>query len=118
VDLELTLGRVLEHLAAWPGHARVLLVVVLSAGTAGGQRPEQTMAMLAGQLAACERWQPGRCDSLDRHEVAQAVIGAMARMVQLRLRADQADTLPQLRPSLAALTTRVTLAAAPRAARA
>jgi hypothetical protein len=46
------------------------------------------------------------------------VIGAMARMVQLRLSADQADTLPQLRPSLAALTTRVTAAAPPRAARA
>lgn len=117
-DAELVLGRVLEHFGAWPAHARVLLVEVLSAGPDGEQRHERTMAMLAGQLAACERWQPGRCDSLDRHEVAQAVIGAMVRMVQLRLSAHLADTLPQLRPSLTALTTRVTLAPSPRAARA
>jgi AcrR family transcriptional regulator len=113
--LTLTLGRLLEHFAAWPAHARVLLVEVQAAGPPGAERHEQTMAMLAEELAACPRWQPGRCDSLERHEVAQAVIGAIVRMVQLRL-AQQTDpgpgrSLPALLPSLTALTTRVGLAA-------
>ena len=108
--VEVALERVLGHFAAWPAHARVLLVEILSTGPRGTERYEQTMAMLSARLAACPRWQPGRCDSLERHEVAQAVIGAMARMIQLRLSAGEEHALPRLLPSLTALTTRVGLA--------
>lgn len=108
---EAGLGRVLHHFAIWPAHARVLLIEVLSAGPRGSRRHEQTMAMLAARLVACPGWQPGPCDSLERQEVAQAVIGAIVRIVQRRLAAGQARTLPELLPSLTMLTTRVGLAA-------
>jgi hypothetical protein len=89
----------------------VLLVEVLSARPDGTERHEQTMAMLAARLADCPSWQPGDCGSLERTEVAQAVIGAMLRMVQLRLNNGDANELLGLLPSLTALTTRVALAA-------
>jgi AcrR family transcriptional regulator len=107
----LVLRRVLEHFATWPAHAQVLLVEVQSAGPSGIARHERTMAMLAAHLACCPQWQPGRCSSLERHEVAQALIGAMLRMVQLRLSTGDGSALPELVPSLTTLTTRVGLAA-------
>jgi AcrR family transcriptional regulator len=116
--VESTFERVLEHFAAWPAHARVLLVEILCTGPRGSERHEQTMATLAARLAACPRWQPGRCDSLERQEVAQAVIGAITRMIQLRLSAGEERALPSLLPSLTALTTRVALADAGGATRA
>lgn len=67
--------------------------------------------MLSTHLAGCQHWQPGRCSSLDRHEVAQAAIGAMTRMVQLRLSSGEAQSLMALVPSMTALATRVALAA-------
>lgn len=108
---ELVLAHVLGHFARWPAHARVLLVEILSLGPNGRSRHEQTMRMLAARLAACPQWQPGRCSSLEREELAQLAIGAMTRLVQLRLDSGQARSLPQLLPSLTALTTRVGLAA-------
>jgi hypothetical protein len=69
------------------------------------------MAMLAARLEACGRWQPGRCESLGRAEMAQAAVGAMLRMVQLRLVTRGAEALPRLLPSLLALTTQVGVAA-------
>lgn len=108
---EARLRRVLDHFAMWPAHARVLLIEILSVGPRGARRHERTMAMLSARLAACPSWQPGRCGSLERQEMAQAVIGAIIRIVQRRLSAGQEHTLPDLLPSLTALTTRVGLAA-------
>lgn len=108
---EQMLAGVLEHFAAWPAHARVLLVEVLSTGPRGAERYEQTMAMLAARLAACPSWEPGCCRSLERVEVAQAVIGAISRMIQLRLSSGAERELPRLLPSLTALTTRPLLSA-------
>lgn len=104
---EHALRLVLEYFSAWPAHARVLLVEGLSAGPAGVDRYEQTMAELAERLAACTSWQPGACDSLERPELAQAVIGAMVRMIQLRVISGEPTSLPHLLPVLTALTTRV-----------
>lgn len=109
--VERVFSRVLEHFAVWPSHAQILLVEVSAAGPPGTARNERTMRMLAERLSACERWQPGECHALERQEVAQAVIGAITRMLQLRLNAGEADELPHLLPSLTALTTRVVLAA-------
>ena len=109
--MALTLQRLLEHFARWPAHAQLLFGEVLSAGPKGAERHESTMAMLAERLASCETWQPGSCESLERVEVAQALIGAMVRMVQMRLNAGEAAALPGLFPSMLALTTRVALAA-------
>lgn len=108
---QLVLAHVLGHFARWPAHARVLLVEILSVGPHGASRHEQTMRMLSERLAACPQWQPGRCSSLQREEIAQLAIGAIVRMVQLRIEAGEARALPQLLPSLTALTTRVALAA-------
>jgi hypothetical protein len=89
----------------------VLLIEILSVGPRGARRHERTMAMLSARLAACPGWQPGRCGSLERQEMAQAVIGAIVRIVQKRLSAGEEHTLPDLLPSLTALTMRVGLAA-------
>lgn len=109
--VEATLRLVLEYFADWPAHAQVLLVEVLSAGPPGIERHEETMAMASARLAACRPWQAGRCNSLDREEVAQAMIGAITRMVQLRLSSGEAQSLVALVPSMTALTTRVEVAA-------
>lgn len=109
--IEASLRMVLEYFADWPAHAQVLLVEVLSAGPSGIERHEETMAMASARLAACRPPQPGPCNSLDRQEVAQAMIGAITRMVQLRLSSGEAHSLVALVPSMTALTTRVALAA-------
>lgn len=63
----------------------------------------------AGQAAKGSRMRRnGRCNSLERSEVAHAVIGAM---VQPRLSAGEERALPLLLPSLTALTPNVGLAA-------
>jgi AcrR family transcriptional regulator len=113
-----TLGGVLEHFAAWPAHARVLLLDVLCAGARGIERHERTIAALAARLAACERWLPGSCPTLEREEIAQAAVGAMLRIVQLRLLADGSEGLGGLAPVLAALVARTAVAPAAPAAQA
>jgi AcrR family transcriptional regulator len=111
-DVAQGLGVVLEHFAAWPAHARVLLVEVLCAGPRGLKRHERTIARLAARLAACPSWLPGSCDGLAREEIAQAALGAMLRVVQLRVLADETQALSGLAAVLAALLARTALAPA------
>lgn len=110
-ELEPELRGVLDHFATWPAHARVLLVEIAAVGPRGAQRREQTMAMLSARLAECPQWRRRRCKPLERDEMAQAVIGAIVRIVELQLNSGQERALPRLLPSLTALTTRVGLAA-------
>ncbi len=98
------LNRVLEHFAAWPWHAKLLLNEIYSAGPAGAERHERSMAMLAAWVAGCEGWQPGRCAALERVEAAQALVGAIVRMVQRQLIGMGGRRLPELAPSLVTLT--------------
>jgi AcrR family transcriptional regulator len=108
--VEAIFERLLAHFASWPAHARVVLTEGASAGPAGAARHEQTLAVLAERLARCPDWRPGACASLERADLAQAVLGAMLRMLQLRLSTEGGGSLPSLRPSLVTLTTRVTVA--------
>lgn len=103
------LQRVLDHFARWPAHARMLLIEVLATGVRGAERQEQTIAALADRLAACPDWRSVRCDSLNRHEQAQAALGAMLRMVQLRLVGDSGAGMLSLAPALTVLATRMTI---------
>jgi AcrR family transcriptional regulator len=110
-DLEATLAEVLAHFSAWPSHAWVFLVEILAAGPTGARLNEQSMSMLATRLASCRGWQPGSCDSLERPDAAQAVVGAIVRIVQRGLVHDGGSRLASLRPSLVVLTTRLALVA-------
>jgi hypothetical protein len=111
VELEQVLESLLDYAAQWPAHARVLLIEVQSAGPAGVERHEATMGMLAGRLSQCDQWRPGRCRDLGREEMGQAVVGAIARMVQARLISTGNGTVAGLLPSVVALTTRVAVEA-------
>jgi AcrR family transcriptional regulator len=102
--------RLLTYFAAWPAHARVLLIEVLAAGPAGTERHERTMAMLAAHVAGCRPWQPGRVRSLRREDLAQATLGAMLRIVQRTLLTEGPEALPGLVPSLAAVVAGVRFA--------
>jgi AcrR family transcriptional regulator len=103
--------RVLGYFARWPAHGRVFLIEILSAGPGDPRRHEQSMTMLATRFVACAHWQPGDCASLERAVAAQALVGAMARIVQRQLLLGGARALPSLAPSLLTLGTRVALAA-------
>jgi TetR/AcrR family transcriptional regulator len=98
------LDGVLEHFAAWPWHAKLLLNEIYSAGPAGAERHERSMAKLAAWVAGCEGWQPGRCAALERVEAAQALVGAIVRIVQRELTGMGGQGLAELAPSLVALT--------------
>jgi AcrR family transcriptional regulator len=100
----------LDYFSAWPAHTRVLLIEILSTGPSGAGRYEDTIAMFATALAECGPWQPGRCHSLKRSEQAQAVIGAMLRIVQRELVTQGGDGLPSLLPALTTIATRVAIA--------
>ena len=99
-----TLDSVLQHFAAWPWHARLLLNEIYSAGPAGAKRHERSMAVLAAWVAGCEGWQPGGCARLERVEAAQALVGAIVRIVQRQLVNAGGRGLPELAPSLVTLT--------------
>jgi AcrR family transcriptional regulator len=102
--MEPILARVLDHFGRWPGHARVLLNEIFSAGPAGAERHERSMAMLASRVAGCASWRPGSCPGLERDEAAQALVGAIVRMVQRQLAAQNGRRLPELAPGLVTLT--------------
>jgi hypothetical protein len=68
------------------------------------------MAMLAERLSKCDQWRPGLCRTLEREEMGQALVGAIARMVQARLISTGNGTVAGLLPSVVALTTRVGVA--------
>ncbi len=101
----------LDYFAQWPAHARLAMIEAFSAGPEGRARHEEVVSLVAARLADCEPWQPGDCAGLEREEMAQATVGAMLRMIQHRLLTGQPEMLPELAPTLVALTTRVRVAA-------
>lgn len=90
----------LEYCAAWPHHASLLLIEIVSAGPAGQRRHEQTMAELSGLFVDCGAWRPAGCAAL---ELAQALVGAMQRLVQARLLGGRPEEPPSPATRLAAL---------------
>jgi hypothetical protein len=87
-----------------PGRTTSLLLIeIVSAGPAGQRRHEQTMAELSSLFVDCGAWRPAGCAALEPHELAQALVGAMHRLVQARLLAGRPEELPSLATGLAAL---------------
>jgi AcrR family transcriptional regulator len=94
--LAVAIQRMLAHCAAWPHHAHLLLVEIVSTGPAGRQRHEQTMAELADRLVACGPWRLGDTVALGPTELAQALIGALHRLITLTLADGRHEELPAL----------------------
>ncbi|MFL5844470.1 MAG: TetR/AcrR family transcriptional regulator [Solirubrobacteraceae bacterium] len=101
--LAAAVGRGLEYFAAWPHHAHVLLVDIVSTGPKGATRHEETMAQLAKLLVDCEAWSPRDWGELDDNDQAQALIGAMHRVVAHRIADGRHATLGAVAQGLTAL---------------
>jgi AcrR family transcriptional regulator len=97
--MEDALQAVLEHLAAHPGFARLLVVEPVVAGPRGLRRHEATMRQLTQRLS---HLRPGDLDGDDDLAI-EAGIGAVHRVVQARILQGRADELPRLAAPLAAL---------------
>lgn len=95
--------RGLEHFGLWPHHAHVLLVDIVSTGPRGAARHEQTMAELARLLVDCDAWQPHDWSELAPADQAQALVGAMHRVVSHRIADGRHASLGAIAPGLTAL---------------
>ena len=94
--LKRVLTPILEHLAARPHFARLLLVEPLAAGAAGLERHERTMRKLAERLA---RSRPAAAPGLGPEELrlrCEASVGAVHRVVSARVVEGRARDLPDL----------------------
>jgi AcrR family transcriptional regulator len=94
--LNRVLTHLLEHLAARPHFARLLLVEPVAAGAAGLERHERTMRGLAERL---ERSRPEADPSLSPEELrlrCEASVGAVHRVVSARIVEGRARDLPDL----------------------
>jgi AcrR family transcriptional regulator len=104
--LEPALTALLRYFAAWPAHARILCVDILTAGPAGRARHEETMALLAREVV---RYRdpldelPPPPGPLRPDDVAHAVIGAVHGIVQRRLIDGRHTSLPRLAPAICTL---------------
>jgi AcrR family transcriptional regulator len=101
--LKRVLTPVLEHLAARPHFARLLLVEPLAAGAAGLERHERTMRGLAERLA---RSDPAAAPALGQDELrlrCEASVGAVHRVVSARVVEGRARDLPDLAGELVLL---------------
>jgi AcrR family transcriptional regulator len=98
-DPWLALAALMEYLAAWPTHARLLLIEILAAGPAGVARNEEALALLAGRLAHCLT--PAASSVATAEQQAQARIGAVHRLILRQVVAGGHAALPQLTPVLA-----------------
>jgi AcrR family transcriptional regulator len=97
------LTRVLEHLAARPDFARLLLVEPVAVGPSGLERHERTMRELAERLA---RARPAAAPGLRPEELrlrCEASVGAVHRVVAARIVEGRARDLPGLAPELVPL---------------
>jgi len=106
-ELESALWRLMTYFAAWPAHARLLLVEILAAGRAGAARHEAAIAQLSERLAECAPT-PGDdgCPALTPEQLAQAQFGALHMLVLQRVIGGQERSLPRLTPALVALAER------------
>jgi AcrR family transcriptional regulator len=106
IQLTAAVEHLLTHFAGWPNHAMLLMVHVLGAGPLGVREYERTMVALARRLIACLG-----DEFTDPHDepqlIAQAVIGAMQRVVQLGLLGGKPQALNRLAPTLAAVAMRM-----------
>jgi AcrR family transcriptional regulator len=105
-QLAATIHALLDHFAAWPTHAMLLMVHITGAGPRALAEHERTMAQLAGRLTACLG---GADHKLDARPdlVAQAMIGALQRLLQLGLREDHPRALARMGPTLTAVAMRI-----------
>jgi AcrR family transcriptional regulator len=103
------LDAIMRHFAAWPAHARLLVIEASCAGPPGIERHERTLAQLAQRLAACPAWLPEHCAQLERGDMAQVALGAVLRLVRMRLVAGDNEALIALTPILTELLTRTAL---------
>jgi AcrR family transcriptional regulator len=101
--LNSVLTRVLEHLAARPDFARLLLVEAPAVGPPGVERHEQTMRELADRLA---RSRPAAAPELGQDELrlrCEASVGAVHRVVAARIVEGRTRDLPKMAPALGGL---------------
>lgn len=96
----------LARFATWPAHAMFLMVHVTGAGPAALREHERTMSEFARRLTACMGDEYGAAQG-EPHVVAQAVIGAMQRLVQFGLTTETASALPRMGPALTAVALRM-----------
>jgi AcrR family transcriptional regulator len=96
----------LAHFAAWPSHALVLMVHAAGAGPQALAEHERTMAQLARRLSACLGARHGATYE-EPDLVAQAVIGALQRLLQLGLLDDHPQGLTRMGPTLTAVALRI-----------
>jgi AcrR family transcriptional regulator len=97
------LTRLLEHLAARPDFARLLLVEPVAVGPSGLERHERTMRDFAERLA---RARPAAAPGLRPDELrlrCEASVGAVHRVVAARLVEGRARDLPGLATELGGL---------------
>ena len=109
--LKRVLTRILEHLAARPHFARLLLVEPIAAGAAGLERHERTMRGLAERL---ERSRPAAAPGLGPEELrlrCEASVGAVHRVVSARVVEGRARDLPDLAGELVLLVRALAAAA-------
>lgn len=106
-ELESALRRLMTYFAAWPTHARVLLVEILAAGPAGAARHEAAIEQLSERLADCTPAPDGENDpALSPEQLTQAQFGALHMLVLQRVIRGQERSLPRLTPALVALAER------------
>jgi AcrR family transcriptional regulator len=105
-QLARAIDRLLEHFSAWPAHGALLMTHILGAGPAGVRRHEETMGELSRRLHRCLDAGPGHARVTDSTIVAQALVGALQRVVQVGL-GGPPDRLPRLGPPLTAFALRV-----------
>jgi AcrR family transcriptional regulator len=97
------LTRLLEHLAARPDFARLLLVEPAAVGPPGIERHERTMRELAERLA---RSRPAAAPDLGPDELrlrCEASVGAVHRVVSARIVEGRARDLPGMAAELVGL---------------
>jgi AcrR family transcriptional regulator len=105
-QLSQSIDALLAHFAAWPTHGMLVMVHVAGAGPVALAEHERTIAQLERRLIACLGPELGSAHG-HPHLVAQAIIGAIQRLVQLGLPGDQPQALKRLGPTLTAVALRM-----------
>lgn len=105
-QLAAAVDALLARFAIWPAHAMLLMAHVTGAGPTALHEHERTMGEFARRLAACMGDEYGTAQG-EQHVVAQAVVGALQRLVQYGLTNDAAHSLPRMAPALTAVALRI-----------
>jgi AcrR family transcriptional regulator len=104
------LKRMLEHLAARPDFARLLLVEPPAVGPPGVERHEQTMRELAERLAASLRAAAPKLRPDELQLRSEASVGAVHRVVSARVVEGRTRDLPGLAAELVGVVRALALA--------